>query len=234
MDFPECKGLGYKRFLPRVHKNLEPEWYLEIGSSRGDSLAIAKSNSIAIDPRFAIKHDIWSGKDELHLFQMTSDDYFAQQGTKADHPKINLAFLDGMHWFEYLLRDFIGAERVASKDGLIMLHDCVPISQAASERDWDRSKTKQWTGDVWKVVPILRTYRPDLSIRVLDCPPSGLVMISDLDPENTVLTDNYDAIIEEYMDMSIDGFGMDKLHETLDLVHSESEGAAPFNKMPEG
>lgn len=229
MDFPQCNGLGYKRFLPRVHALLQPEWYFEIGSSRGDSLAIAKSNAIAVDPRFAIKHDIWSGKEELHLFQMTSDEYFERNGGRADHPKIDLAFLDGMHWFEFLLRDFIGAEKVANKDGLIMLHDCVPISHAASDRDWDRSKTKQWTGDVWKVVPILRKYRPDLTIKVLDCPPSGLVMISNLDPESSVLSDHYETILSDYMDLTIDAFGMENLHAALDLIHSESPEAAPFH-----
>ncbi len=32
-----------------------------------------------------------------------------------------------------------------------------------------------WTGDVWKLIPILQRYRPDLQLTLFDAPPSGLV-----------------------------------------------------------
>lgn len=229
MTFPKCAGLGYLKFLKRVHATLDPKWYLEIGTSRGDSLALSKARSIAIDPKFRLKHDVFTGKDELRMFQMPSDTYFQDNGEHRNHPKIDLAFLDGMHLFEFLLRDFMGTEKVARKNGTIILHDCVPMSYAAADRNWDRKVTKQWTGDVWKVVPILREYRPDLTVRVIDCPPSGMCVITGLDPKSTVLTDHYDEILAKYSDMDIDDFGLDKLHETLDLVGSDSAAAAPFN-----
>jgi len=229
MKYPQCNGLGYKKFLKRMHVALSPNWYLEIGSSRGDSLAISKASSIAIDPSFAIKHDIWSGKEELHLFQMTSDAYFDRNGSEPEHPKIELAFLDGMHLFEYLLRDFLSTERVSSPDGIIVMHDCVPMHADAASRTWDRQKTRQWTGDVWKLVPILKSFRPDLNIRVVDCAPSGLVLVSGLDPENNSLSENYDQIVEEFSNMDAEDFGLDKLHESLAMISSESSEAAPFN-----
>jgi len=51
-----------------------------------------------------------------------------------------------------------------------------------------------WTGDVWKVLPVLKQYRKDLSITLLDCAPTGLVLVSNLNPESTVLADAYNDI----------------------------------------
>lgn len=48
-----------------------------------------------------------------------------------------------------------------------------------------------WIGDVWKVIPILRKYRKDLKIHFIDCPPTGVVMISNLDPASSFLETGY-------------------------------------------
>ncbi|MGB3148085.1 MAG: glycosyltransferase, partial [Paracoccaceae bacterium] len=131
--------------------------------------------------------------------------------------KIDLAFLDGMHLFEYLLRDFINTERHMAPDGLVTLHDCVPFNRVMAERDWDRAKTRSWTGDVWKLVPILRAYRPDLTVEVLDLAPTGLVTVRNLDPENTSLADQYDEIVSKYLNVTLADFGLEKLCETVRL-----------------
>ena len=92
-----------------------------------------------------------------------------------------------------------------------MLHDLVPFSPAAAERVWDETATKGWSGDVWKITPILREYRPDLEFHVLDSRPSGLGVVTGLDPENSVLEDAYDEIVARFTDHTIETFGVEKL-----------------------
>lgn len=55
------------------------------------------------------------------------------------------------------------------------------------------------TGDVWKLNPTLQRYRPDLKIDVLDCQPIGLVLESDVGPENTTRADKSDGIISDWL-----------------------------------
>jgi len=116
-----------------------------------------------------------------------------------------------MHLFEFLLRDFIGTEAQTAPGAVIAMHDCVPRNFIMTDRDWDKSKTKAWSGDVWKLLPILAEYRPELEITVWDCPPTGLVTVTGLDPANRVLSEAYDEIWEKYQAMSLKDFGIETL-----------------------
>ena len=55
-----------------------------------------------------------------------------------------------------------------------------------------------WTGDVWRLLPIFKKYRPDLRVIAVDCEPTGLVVCTKLDPRSTVLADHYYEIIDEF------------------------------------
>jgi hypothetical protein len=213
---PRAEGMPYLRFLRRMHLHLKPEWYLEIGTNKGRSLARAPGKAIAVDPAFIVNTDVVQDRPQLHMFRQTSDDFFASGVASRLAPRIDMAFLDGLHLFEFLLRDFINTEKLCSRDSVIAIHDVVPITYLAAERDWDRSRTADWTGDVWKIVPVLRAYRPDLEIIVADCAPSGLLLVTGLDPENDVLTTAYDDILSEWIDRSINDFGARALQELLD------------------
>jgi hypothetical protein len=101
-----------------------------------------------------------------------------------------------MHLFEYALRDFINMERVSEPDGIILIHDCCPLDRLSAERE---RHTGFWSGDIWRLILILRRYRPDLQVQTLALPPTGLGMVRGLDPTSCVLADNYDAIVAEYM-----------------------------------
>ena len=51
-----------------------------------------------------------------------------------------------------------------------------------------------WSGDVWKVVVWLRRHRPDLRITTLDVAPTGLAVVTGLDPRRPVSApDDLDA-----------------------------------------
>ncbi|MEM9422306.1 MAG: hypothetical protein AAF986_07365, partial [Pseudomonadota bacterium] len=55
-----------------------------------------------------------------------------------------------------------------------------------------------WCGDVYKVIPVLREFRPDLTIHVFEAfigpYRKGIATITNLDPANRVLEEQYDAI----------------------------------------
>ncbi|MES2914862.1 MAG: class I SAM-dependent methyltransferase [Pseudomonadota bacterium] len=216
--FVKPLGLQYRRFLATLHSRLIFDWYLEVGCRSGESFAPVRSKTIAIDPFFRAEINIIGKKPALHVFQATSDDFFASGFLQRNDIRLSLAFLDGMHLFEYLLRDFMNTEARMDPKGVIMLHDCVPYGQNMTQRDLDNLPEGAWTGDVWKLIPILQHWRPDLTITVLDCQPTGLVCVSGLDPDNRVLADNYDRLVAEYADMDIKDFGVERFFASFDYI----------------
>ena len=139
-------------------------------------------------------------------FQMTSDDFFAKYDPKVLlGGTIDFAFLDGLHWFEFLLRDFINVEKHARRNSLVLMHDCIPTDTYIARREvHDRGLAAYsphlgwWAGDVWKTAAILLKYRPDLCIYGCKASPTGLLVITNLDPTSTALRDNYSKLVDEY------------------------------------
>jgi Methyltransferase domain len=194
-------GIHYIDFLKRLHRKRQVERYLEIGTQRGASLACAAGRAIAIDPQFLLDKAIWTADPDLNLFEMTSDDFFSAYDPRLIlGGPIDLAFIDGMHLSEFVLRDFINVERYCAKNSLIVLHDSVPQNFEMTERERrplkraDKGLAAAWTGDVWRVLPLLHRERPDLSVQVIDCPPTGLVPVSNLDPANQTLGQRQDQL----------------------------------------
>jgi hypothetical protein len=220
--FIAAEGLDYREFLDALHQQMRFDWYLEIGSQTGRSLAKSRSPSIAVDPEFRIKYDVAGNKPSLHLYQAASDDFFAAGHLKNLKAKPNFSFLDGMHLFEFLLRDFINAEAAGNPTSVIAMHDCCPFGHGMTTRDIDNIPRGPWTGDVWKLIPILQEYRPDLKIEVLDCAPTGLVVVSDLKPKNRTLTENYDQIVRRYSDLSLADFGAERFYDSFSYVDAAS------------
>ncbi|MFN5997944.1 MAG: hypothetical protein ACK47C_21195 [Paracoccaceae bacterium] len=229
--FIPAKGLDYRDFLDALHSQLRFDWYLEVGSQTGRSLAKSRSPSIAVDPVFRIKYDVAGNKPHLHLYQATSDDFFAAGHLKTLKAKPDFSFLDGMHLYEYLLRDFINAEAAGKPTSVIAMHDCCPFGHGMTTRDIDNIPRGAWTGDVWKLIPILQEYRPDLTIQVLDCAPTGLVVVSNLDPKNKALTKAYDKILARYTDLTLAEYGVEKFYASftyVDPVQLANDGFQTF------
>lgn len=205
----KAKGARYYDFLAKLHSEIMFDWYLEIGCRTGASFAPVRSKTIAVDVFFRAKKNIIGQKRALHIFQQTSDDFFASGFLNKNDIQLGLSFLDGMHLFEYLLRDFIGTEAASDPRGVIMIHDCVPYNLEMTTRDLS-AIAGAWTGDVWKILPILKTWRPDLELTMLNLRPTGVLCVSNLSPGNRVLQDNYDQIVAEYMEQTIETFGVER------------------------
>jgi hypothetical protein len=125
------------------------------------------------------------------VFTMTSDDWFERSWF---NPLINLGFIDGLHLFEQALKDFQNMEQRMAPGGVIIVDDVLPYSQAIAERE---QPPGDWTGDVWKLYPILRQYRPDLKIALVDTAPTGTMVITNLDP-TLQWPDRYDAAVAKW------------------------------------
>jgi len=189
-------GPSNAEVLMAIHNWLRPRTYVEIGVAAGDSIVLAAPGTrvIGIDPVPAVTRLL---PPSTTIYAETSDDFFARhdlRGLLGDLP-VELAFIDGMHLFEFALRDFINLERHCAPGSTIMLDDCYPLDRRSAERS---RVTQFWTGDVWRVVPALKKYRPELRIHTIATAPTGLCVVRGLDPASRVLADNYDAIAREF------------------------------------
>lgn len=226
--FKQAKGLKYTAFMSALHRDLLFDWYLEVGCRTGRIFAPARGKTIAVDPFFRAEANIIGRKPALHVFQQTSDAFFASGFLKALKVKLSFSFLDGMHLCEFLLRDFIATEKASDPKGVIALHDCCPFDHAMTTRDLSAIPKQAWTGDVWKLIPILKEHRPDLRLTVLDAAPTGLVLVSGLDPKSRVLERNYAQIVARYADLTLDAFGLDRFNALFDYTDTAQFMAAGF------
>lgn len=193
----QLPGEFYFPLLERIVHLLQPRTYVEIGIFQGDSLKMARSASavIGIDPAPQIS---WTLEPHMRVYAMTSDDFFARHDLQAELGKrpVDLAFIDGMHQFEYALRDFANLERHCHKDSVILIHDCYPIDEVCASRE---PRAVNWCGDIWRLIVLLKKYRPDLHVSTIGTAPSGLAVVRNLDPGSTFLHDNLDRLYAEFL-----------------------------------
>lgn len=228
-------GENYLTMLQRLHLAFKPATYLEIGVHEGITLRLARCATIGVDPKFRFKQSPIADQPACSLFQTTSDAFFRQYSPTAIFGRpVDMAFLDGMHWFEFLLRDFTNVERCCRPNSIILLHDCMPVDAhvgrrlSGDMRLQNRSEYPDWwAGDVWKTLVILSRARPDLRLTVFDAAPTGLVAITRLDPTSTVLADRYYELVDELRDLTLDGGGRAELERVpvAETARYESEDA---------
>ena len=78
-----------------------------------------------------------------------------------------------------------------------------------------------WTGDVWKIIPILKQYRPDLRIFNLDAGPTGLVCCTNVDPKSQVIENSYGKIWDDWRKVELQDYGFDKLIDLASIIWTE-------------
>ena len=184
--------LPFRELLKLIHAELEPERYLEIGVRKGISLSLARCMAIGVDPHPQLAPEL---DHRAHISAKTSDDFFREDGAAALGGPIDFAFIDGMHLFEYALRDFINVEQRAHPASLVAIDDIFPCHPIQARR---LRESRLWTGDVWKLVPCLQRYRPDLLLVPLDTAPTGMLLVAGLAPDHTALAQSCDQIVEEF------------------------------------
>lgn len=228
--FKRAVGLGYLRFLRKLHARYVFDWYMEVGCRDGRSFAPVRSKTIAVDPFFLVESNVINDKPELHVFQKTSDAFFETEFLRRNKIRLSVSFLDGMHRIEYLLRDFIHTEKASDPNGVILMHDTNPHNLMMTTRFFEdiTDGSRGWTGDVWKILPILQRFRPDLTVTMLDCKPTGLLMVTGLNPKSTVLTRKYDAILAEFQELHLQDYGVEKFTSSFEFASGEAIAEAGF------
>jgi len=164
--------------VQKVINTIGAKTYLEIGVRYGTVfLNVKASRKIAIDPNFKIP--LWKKlffvKDFLknQYFPKTSNDFFTTDSIIFEKGKIDVAFIDGLHTHEQSLIDVENCLKFLNRNGVIILHDCNPISPSMGEPSFEKfqkmpDEGKAWSGDVWKTICYVRSIYPDLYTFVLD------------------------------------------------------------------
>lgn len=194
---PESEALrgetGYLEILRHIHECLDPACYLEIGVRNGNSLKLANNAAIGIDPGMKLADEL---PDRFRLYGESSDEFFEYDAERAlSDTGIDMAFIDGMHLFEFALRDFINIERWSKHSTLVVIDDIYPNHPLQASR---KRGTTAWTGDIWKFHDCLKQFRPDLVLLPLDTHPTGLLLVAGLDSGNRVLRNRYNPIVRKY------------------------------------
>jgi len=208
--------LSHYQILKLIHNCFNPKTYLEIGVQQGRSINLTniKTQAIGIDP---FKDDDIVFNKNIKMFHIESDDFFKNYDVckEFENKKIDVALIDGMHLFDYVLRDFINVEKNCHKNSIILLHDTIPIDKISSDRI---VSSGAWTGDVYKIIPILKKYRPDFKIYNISITPIGVCLVYNLNPYSDVLEKNYDNIYQEYINMTYDDI-KDNFEEKLSVLN---------------
>ena len=189
---------SYLVLLGQIHERLLPRTYVEIGVHEGDSLRLARpgTRTVGVDPAPNLREAV-----DAAVYPMTSDDFFARHDMAevlAGLP-LDLVFIDGMHLFEFVLRDLINVGRNAVPATTVLLHDCYPISAETATREHN---TYLWTGDVWKIVLCLKEVCPEVDVHVVDAPPAGLGIVRRLNADTSDrLQERYDELVDRFVNL---------------------------------
>ena len=174
------------QFLTMLHDLLKPKVYLEIGVQFGLSLDLAVHSELAIgiDP-----NPLTQVKANQHVYQMTSDEYFVNGNITRPY-QIDLAFIDGSHLFEDALRDYQNVSRLCGPKSVIVFDDVLPYSNDIAKRIMPPGG--DWTGDVWKVIPILRGKLglTGTKMMAVDTFPTGTFVVWNMPTDDRMLFDN--------------------------------------------
>lgn len=111
-----------------------------------------------------IKCKVKNGVDPMRRcdYPMTSDLFFE----KIDKDKkYDIIFIDGLHIEDQVDKDIKNSLEHLSDGGIIVMHDCNPISQ---KHQAVPAQQKAWNGTVWKSFVKLRCKRKDLFMCVID------------------------------------------------------------------
>ncbi len=215
-------GPDYLQVLRWLHETLRPASYLEIGVARGRSLSLAMPPTIAlgIDPSPRVDHP-W--QTQTRVVSMTSSEFFSRHSLAEFYGGncFSLALVDGLHQFEQAIDDILNLEVYAQPDSIIAVHDTIPLDEKTASRT---RSTEFHTGDVWKAVPFLKQFRPDLDMVTVRTGPSGLTLIRCLNPSRKKKHVDLGALAR-FRELPWDYFKQHR-HEFLETIPNEREALA--------
>ncbi len=155
------------RRIERIAALNKASSYLEIGVQHGQTfLNVGILHKDAVDPKFLFDTKDLETK-AVRYFQQTSDEFWTGGQAKT----YDIIFLDGLHTFEQTFRDFLASLSHAHRRTVWLIDDTVPsdvFSAMRTQDDCIRARgqfnltDRQWHGDVFKIVPALHDFFPNL------------------------------------------------------------------------
>jgi hypothetical protein len=190
-------GDFYHVWLDRFYSTLAPANVVEIGVDKGQSLSrvCAPTTAIGVDPYPDISFPL---KTESHIFPETSDEFFARRrlDTLLAGVPLGIGFIDGLHLYEQVLRDFMHLEAYCGPRSVILIHDTVPLDEATQNR---KCNTQFHTGDVWKIVLCLKHYRPELDVFTIATPWTGLTVVTGFNVESRLFANSCEEVVSRFV-----------------------------------
>ena len=175
-----------RKLIPYIAKKTKAKSYLEIGVRGGKTFYPVKvRKKIAVDPEFRIKDDYKRSQSFRYwpnffakLFECTSDDFYKNHAKNVIAAgSLDLAFIDGLHTAEQTFIDVVNTMPYMADNGIIIVHDVSPKSAAAAYPAASIDEVKKikpegfngmWSGDVWKIMPKLRSEFSHYDMFVID------------------------------------------------------------------
>lgn len=123
--------------INKIIKKKRLSKYLEIGCDQNKVFnAIRCQHKIGVDPK--------SGG----TIRETSDIFFLKNNKKFD-----IIFIDGLHTFDQIIKDFNNSFKCLNMNGYIIIHDLLPRTYL--EEHVPRI-SNNWCGDIWKISFLLK------------------------------------------------------------------------------
>jgi hypothetical protein len=209
------------QWLERLHRELRPATYIEIGIADGAAIRLALPPTIAIGigPEPAVT---FRAQTETHIFPETSESFFARRGPDRlmAGRRLGMGFIGGVHLFEQALRDFIHLESYCDRRSLILIHNTIPLDESAQRRDRTDAKSSH-TGDTWKLVLLLNDLRPDLEVFTIATPPGGLTVVAGFGDQQEDFADRVDETVANYADLPYSTVEGSRRTDALNIVGND-------------
>jgi hypothetical protein len=157
--------------------------YLEIGSQFGYTLEAIKSvQRVGIDPK--PMHRRTNLPIGLKSLKLTSDQYFAS--IKNTNTKFNFIYIDGLHTFEQVYKDFVNSYNHITSNGYILLDDVIPVDAFSAGIDQKRAvhfrnkagnSSRAWQGDCFKLLVLLSEEYSFLQFKTIIYPGNAQTLV---------------------------------------------------------
>jgi hypothetical protein len=183
------------RRLNQLSHALGASRYLEIGVETGATFHLVDCEyKTGVDPQFLF--DLSSGArlnrhGDCAYYEMASDLFFSRHHNKSE--PYDLIFIDGLHHFDQVTRDFVNSIVHAHPRTVFLIDDTLPCDAFSAVRDQQQAlelrtrysvglQGNAWHGDVYLFVLMLPLYFPAYRYRTLLSPGSNPQTIIWLDP----------------------------------------------------
>lgn len=204
-------------FIKNVVESKNFKKYLEIGIEHDPKSPYRLLNLI---DKHAIDIDASTGAK----YVMTSDDFFYKLANNQleglnNNYKWNAIFIDANHNAEYVYRDLINSLKYLEDDGIIFLHDVLPIGYERTlevPTSYMNCHIPVMNCDAWKVFHYVLKHRQDLHACSVPEAQAGLGIITKCKENNRKLLNNNINMFFQYSQIQ------DNFVKYMNVIHPQN------------